>query len=248
MFQTQYRHQSRDLCEFCMGKGIFCKMIGNTTGCQSCAATQAVCHKGHSYGVRMVWLGPSIGSDWKAARDSPWLRRSLTAHCREGKLQNESPICMGITRIILYGDPGLMMTDDQQKCTRCLFCAHMIGIQSFWHGSRSMKDFLYCILWFLSIWIHSNSYIESYHHCIVCGFQRWFPGCSRGLWKDAIQRYWFFKDATLSPANDGKLNLTKIFCRKTVTTSHCHSIGQQNLLWKNCCQVAIKLPFLYRFF
>ncbi len=146
------------------------------------------------------------------------------------------------------GITGLMMTDDQQKCTRCLFCAHMIGIQSFWHGSRSMKDFLYCILWFLSIRIHSNSYIESYHHCIVCGFQRWFPGCSRGLWKDAIQRYWFFKDATLSPANDGRLNLTKIFCRKTVTTSHCHSIGQQNLLWKNCCQVAIKLPFLYRFF
>lgn len=47
----------------------------------------------------------------------------------------------------LTGITGLMMTYDQQKCTRSLlFCGHIIRIQSFWHGWRSMNDFLYCII------------------------------------------------------------------------------------------------------
>lgn len=102
-----------------------------------------------------------------------------------------------------------------------------------------MKDFLYCI-----INLNSFKFGELSPLALLVG-SMWVPKMIPGMliWtlKRGHSKVLVVKDGTLSPANDGRLNLAKIFCRKNVTTSHCPSIGQQN---PGRIVGAIKLPNL----
>lgn len=124
---------------------------------------------------------------WKRLSMIP--RRSLTAHCREGKLQNGSPIGMGMIMIIFYRDhrtyDDLWPTEMHTKLI-ILWTYHKDSVLLAWLKKYERLSVLSYQFEFIQI-------MRVITIGIACGFQRWFPGCSFGLWKEAIQRYWSLK-------------------------------------------------------